>query len=80
MAHNKFSEHDTPISDDGWWASVLAEEEKRSIQVGANPKLPKAIFQPSSDWQRAILLYEQDEIVLMTVTGYNRGGLLVEGK
>ena len=31
------------------------------------------------DWDRVKLIFEQDEIVSLTVQGYNRGGLLVEG-
>jgi small subunit ribosomal protein S1 len=32
------------------------------------------------DWRRAVELYEQDQVVRMTVTGCNRGGLLVHGE
>jgi small subunit ribosomal protein S1 len=32
-----------------------------------------------SNWDRALSIYRQDEIVAMRVAGYNRGGLLVEG-
>jgi len=31
------------------------------------------------DWQKATLLYEQDQVVQLQVTGCNRGGLLVTG-
>jgi len=31
------------------------------------------------DWDKACYLYEEDHAVLLTVNGYNRGGLLVEG-
>ena len=37
MVHNQFSEKDAPIYDDGWWASVLAEEESRAVQAIAQP-------------------------------------------
>jgi small subunit ribosomal protein S1 len=32
------------------------------------------------DWQKALELYEQDQVVRMQVTGCNRGGLLVSGE
>lgn len=80
MVHNQFSEHDIPISDDGWWASVLAEEESRAVQSMVRSQKIEESSKPSSDWERAMSLYHQDGIVELTVTGYNRGGLLVEGE
>lgn len=80
MIHNHFSEQEIPISDDGWWASVLAEEENRAIQAMVRSQKIEESVKPSSDWERAILLYRQDGIVELTVSGYNRGGLLVEGE
>jgi len=80
MVHNQFPEQDTPIIDDGWWASVLAEEENRSVQAMAKPPKIEEPAKPSSDWKRAMSLYRQDGIVELTVIGYNRGGLLVEGE
>jgi small subunit ribosomal protein S1 len=35
---------------------------------------------PAVDWVRIQKLFHSDEIVCLTVTGYNRGGLLVEGE
>jgi small subunit ribosomal protein S1 len=79
MVRTQFSEQDIPFQDDGWWASVLAEEENRapipSVKV---PKLDEA-GKPASDWCRASALYRQDEIISLNVTGHNRGGVLVEG-
>ncbi len=40
MVHNQISEQDVPVYDDGWWASVLAEEESRTVQPV--DKFPKA--------------------------------------
>lgn len=80
MVHNQFSEQDIPIYDDGWWASVLAEEESRTVQAMARPQKIEESAKPTSDWERAMSLYRQDGIVELTVTGYNRGGLLVEGE
>lgn len=68
-----------PVCDEGWWASVLADE----------PNFPSAVLQPArvapsknisnDNWDMAKRLYLQDQIVTLRVTGYNRGGLLVEG-
>jgi small subunit ribosomal protein S1 len=80
MVHNQFSEQDVPIYDDGWWASVLAEEENRTIQGLPKPSKVEESCKPSIDWERAMSLYRQDEIIELNVTGYNRGGILVEGE
>jgi small subunit ribosomal protein S1 len=77
MAKKEDPNCENPTFDDGWWASVLAEEENR---VAATTKLSKGEdrSRPPLDWKQAMALFNQDEIITMTVTGYNRGGLLVE--
>jgi small subunit ribosomal protein S1 len=79
MVRDDYHNQDVPAFDDGWWASVLAEEEGRA--GGSTPRLVKSDEhgKPPMDWESALALYRRDEIVAMTVTGYNRGGLLVEG-
>ena len=82
MVNTQNVEQDMPILDDGWWASVLAEEESRasiSIPAGKSQKVEET-GNPSSNWGRASVLYRQDEIVSLVVTGQNRGGVLVEGQ
>lgn len=75
---------DVPMQEEGWWASLLAEEDQNLA-----PR-PKKMDKPDnkcdsdkkvaeSDWQQARELFEQDEIIGLAVTGFNRGGLLVEG-
>jgi small subunit ribosomal protein S1 len=76
--------------DEGWWESVLAEEERISAHVPE--KQPAASVaekaqatensaQPEQpDWDYAVHIYKQDQIVALSVSGYNRGGLLVEGQ
>ncbi len=80
--------------DEGWWESVLADEERfsvahRSRSVSAQstptpsvkpvqPSEPAAIL-PPPDWDYAESVYKQDQIIALVVSGYNRGGLLVEG-
>lgn len=70
---------DTPEIDEGWWASVLADEE-----AYASPQKTAAQKSPASgmvtvDWDRVQDLYEKDEVISLQVYGYNRGGVLVQG-
>ena len=73
-----------PEIDEGWWESVLAEEER---YVSSSQKQPKNHSlaknngsKPNPDWQEVRDLYHKDRIVELKVTGYNRGGVLVEGE
>jgi small subunit ribosomal protein S1 len=66
-------------SDEGWWASVLADEEiylSKEIpsKSGGQPKAKEV------DWDSIQSLYDQDGIVSLEVQNFNRGGLLVEGE
>ncbi len=71
---------ESPEIDEGWWASVLADEEVYAAH--AKPSTTKTTQSPSTgtvvDWKRVQELFEKDEIILLTVYGYNRGGLLVQ--
>jgi small subunit ribosomal protein S1 len=79
-----------PIIDEGWWESVLAEERQyrpsRPVEGMAKPKaLPPSKVESvpeaapaSTNWETLRELFSSDRIVTMKVTGYNRGGLLVE--
>jgi small subunit ribosomal protein S1 len=82
---------ETPSIDDGWWASVLADEERHATPIRQHPSPasavksvenpligPDKVTQP--DWEQTRLVYQQDQIVKLCVTGCNRGGLLVEGE
>ena len=78
-----------PATDEGWWESVLAEE-----QLYAPARPPQAavvrpavaekvetvqIVAPAQpNWDEIKELYSSDRIISMKVTGHNRGGLLVE--
>ncbi|MDP1545449.1 MAG: S1 RNA-binding domain-containing protein [Anaerolineales bacterium] len=78
-----------PVIDDGWWASVLAEESRSSAAsnrlVGNKREVREEAKSQSSEqkiivnWNEVKDLYLGDKIVDLTVTGHNRGGLLVEG-
>jgi small subunit ribosomal protein S1 len=80
MVPTQFSEQGMPFQDDGWWASVLAEEESQATFPELKTQKSEDSGKPAPDWERAILLFNQDEIVSLTVTGHNRGGVLVEGE
>jgi small subunit ribosomal protein S1 len=75
----RFTEEASEL-DEGWWASILADEvtqsetAKEAVQKpAAHPAAPKV------NWEQVRALYDHDEIVVMQVQGYNRGGLLVQG-
>lgn len=73
-------ENKTPEIDEGWWASVLADEEAfAGSQKQAAPKTPTTGL-VSVDWPRVQILYEKDEVTSLQVYGYNRGGVLVQGE
>jgi small subunit ribosomal protein S1 len=82
VAYRK-TEESMPSVDESWWESVLAEEERYVSPVARQAKtetLAKAEEQKQSpDWNEVRDLYHQDRIVELFVTGFNRGGVLVEG-
>jgi small subunit ribosomal protein S1 len=80
MVHNQLLGHDPLILDDGWWASVLAEEENRSNETNPRVQKEEETTKVTADWAQAMLLFRRDGIVELLVTGFNRGGLLVEGE
>jgi small subunit ribosomal protein S1 len=87
-------ENPMPVVDDGWWESVLAEERQLTPHPASNVHRgqeaaavrPHARSEakaedaprPAPDWTRVQELYRGDQIVTLNVTGFNRGGLLVE--
>jgi len=79
-----------PPMDESWWEAVLEDENVGGAPVArvARPSYsnshydeahPEGGDEDGLDWQRAIDLYEQDQVIEMVVTGSNRGGLLVNG-
>ncbi|MBE0671943.1 MAG: S1 RNA-binding domain-containing protein [Anaerolineales bacterium] len=84
--------YETPIPevDEGWWASVLAEENRVSgsapirsagnrSEVSDEAKQSAPEKKVTANWTQVKDLYLRDQIIDLTVTGHNRGGLLVEG-
>jgi small subunit ribosomal protein S1 len=83
VAYRK-TEESMPEVDESWWESVLAEEERRSTPVAKQKKSESQTKvetpKQNPDWNEVRDLYHQDRIVELLVTGYNRGGVLVEGE
>lgn len=87
--HKKMVIEEPPAADEGWWASVLAEEERSRPPAVAHPpkvekvtekeKKPEELHLPPMDWDRIKGLFQNDQIITLNVSGFNRGGLLVEG-
>jgi len=87
--HKTIYESSMPVTDDGWWESVLADDERHApppasrsavhspVRAEAKADEPNKV-QP--DWVHVQDLYRRDQIVTLKVTGSNRGGLLVEGE
>lgn len=90
----KYQNNTMPEIDEGWWESVLAEEQQytasRMPVVVAKPKpVPQekpekseTVSSASSEihvnWDAARKLYADDSILELHVIGHNHGGLLVE--
>jgi small subunit ribosomal protein S1 len=71
----------TPL-DEGWWASVLADEEGMTApqKEGAGKHSAVGPAQVAVDWDHVRELYDHDEIINLQAHGYNRGGVLVSGQ
>jgi small subunit ribosomal protein S1 len=80
MVNELTPEKESPVYDDGWWASVLREEENRVVETPSKQQKTGETGKATTDWDLANNLYRKDEIIELTVTGFNRGGLLVEGQ
>jgi small subunit ribosomal protein S1 len=82
VAYRKI-EKSMPEVDESWWDSVLAEEERYASQIVKQTRLEEPVksedLKQDPDWNEVRDLYHQDRIVELQVTGYNRGGVLVEG-
>src|SRR3990172_710549 len=81
----------TPPLDDSWWATLLAEEERYLVQRSGQRNgenagdireghTPPGFKNSPVDWEQVEQLFERDETIALMVSGYNRGGLLVEGQ
>jgi small subunit ribosomal protein S1 len=79
----------TPDFDEGWWSAVLADEvdqeevdQENDLHESA-PVIPASTVESSGsgevDWLRIQEVYDRDEVIVLVVQSYNRGGLLVQG-
>ncbi len=65
--------------DESWWAAVLSDEESEfSEQTEINCKPCGNRQVEGIDWECIRSIFMRDEVILMEVTGFNRGGLLVQ--
>lgn len=74
--------------DDGWWAAVLADEQK--IEQGAEVLDLEFLREKKQtdlnvsgirvNWEKVKSIFSQDNIITLCVVGHNRGGILVEGE
>lgn len=75
---------DPPQVDESWWTAVLEEEEKHTNEAPLrnDDDCESKIAQPGDpeDWAWTHELYQNDDVVELTIIGYNRGGLLVEAR
>ncbi len=82
MVTKKYPSHleeEPPLLDEGWWASILADEDAHSVGQKENQARSNAQQALNLvDWDHVQTLFEHDEIIEMQVQGYNRGGLLVQ--
>ncbi|MEX1071912.1 MAG: S1 RNA-binding domain-containing protein [Anaerolineales bacterium] len=81
-----------PGHDDGWWQSLMAEEQKFSPRVQPGNQRPKRKgprgAKPDKkdsgmawvDWTRVLELQEREAVCYAEVVSYNRGGLLVRAQ
>ena len=82
LGNNEFEEHncEPPEVDEGWWNSVLSDESYYSAETKpVNAPKPSDPPETEVNWESIQEIFEKDEVVNLTVQGFNRGGLLVHG-
>ncbi|NOY98485.1 MAG: 30S ribosomal protein S1 [Chloroflexi bacterium] len=79
VRQKRMLDNNIPPPDESWWASVLADEQSYLPRSNRRQPRPNERVEASLDWEKAQALYHQDAVVALCVTGYNRGGILVEG-
>jgi small subunit ribosomal protein S1 len=73
-------EPELPPLDEGWWDSVLADEENLEPEVqDGEARISLSTGALMVDWEKVQSVFDHDEIVDLFVQGFNRGGLLVQG-
>lgn len=81
MEKNELLNQDIEMLSEGWWSSVLAEDECYSGRMTDEQSIKKKSGLDTqnidNDWDYIHNLLSNESIVTCTVIGYNRGGLLV---
>jgi small subunit ribosomal protein S1 len=73
-------EENVPELDEGWWSAVLADEiSQKEHNNEVNPQDIAEPISPSVDWELVQGIFNRDEVVILHVQGFNRGGALVQG-
>jgi small subunit ribosomal protein S1 len=81
-----YTDPEDMMQSEGWWASVLAEEETSAKKKHDEETQPQEKEKPAEarnvdiDWSYVNQLLENEEIVTSTVKDFNKGGLLVQCK
>jgi small subunit ribosomal protein S1 len=66
-------------TDEGWWNSILAEEQNSPIEtLGENVVVKPHEIRPPSGEDFILAAQKNDEILEVEVFGFNRGGILVQ--
>jgi small subunit ribosomal protein S1 len=77
-------EQGPPAMDEGWWASILSEQEAQVPPArprGGDAGIDRANCPGTAeDWCWARQLHESDDTVELSTIGFNRGGLLVQAR
>jgi small subunit ribosomal protein S1 len=76
-----YSYPDGHVPDEAWWQAVLGDEDKFDAGPELSPETSHTTHAAAghNNWEYLDTLYRNDEVIQLLVTGFNRGGLLVEG-
>jgi small subunit ribosomal protein S1 len=80
QSEEKSGEIIPPQPDEAWWDSLLKDESQGQERWKNQEFRHERDVGSPEDWLWAGELYEFDDTVDLAITGYNRGGLLVEAK
>ncbi len=76
--------HQNEPVDEAYWRSILSEDssnvpsdDSAAASKDADSAVPAPRQQAANDWQEAARLMAEDSVLTLQVTGFNRGGLLV---
>ena len=79
MGLKKNNLNSVPIVDDSWWESLLGEDTKYPTNDKKTGDGFRDEDEGETDWDLLEQYFYEDEILKVTITGYNKGGLLVRG-